>query len=109
MSSKQHLQSPGSSRDSAIIDYVSENQKTGTFGKKSISSQSQKDRAVDPRKLRDALTPIRETTYEEDTQQLDTQRGDKTSTVSVALTKAHTKVPDRKLREVNQAQRNTFI
>ncbi|XP_056018635.1 protein FAM227B-like isoform X2 [Ostrea edulis] len=105
MSSKQHLQSPGSSHDGAIIDYVSENQKPGTFGKKPISSQSQivKDRAVDPRKLRDALTPIRETTYEEDTQQLDTQRGDKTSTVSVALTKAHTKIPDRKSRESHPA------
>lgn len=101
VSSKNHLQSPGSSHDGAIIEYVSDSQKPGILGKKPSPSQSQtKDRALDPRKLRDALTPIRETTYEEDAQQLDTHRGDKTSTVSVALTKAPTKVPGRKMREV---------
>ncbi|XP_061167796.1 protein FAM227A-like [Saccostrea echinata] len=105
ISSKQHLQSPGSSHDGAIIDYVSENQRLGGYGKKPSPSGSQmgKERAVDPRKLRDALTPIRETTYEEDAQQLDTHRGDKTSTVSVALTKAPTKVPGRKLCESHPA------
>lgn len=104
VSSKHHLQSPGSSHDGAIIEYVSDSQKPGILGKKPSPSQSQtKDRAVDPRKLRDALTPIRETTYEEDAQQLDTHRGDKTSTVSVALTKAPTKVPGRKMRESHPA------
>ena len=103
VTSKPHLQSPGSSHDGTIIDYVSESQKPGIMGKKPSPSQS-KERAVDARKLRDALTPIRETTYEEDAQILDTQRGDKTSTVSVALTKAPTKIPGRRLREVRNIQ-----
>ncbi|XP_022312836.1 protein FAM227A-like isoform X1 [Crassostrea virginica] len=102
VTSKPHLQSPGSSHDGTIIDYVSESQKPGIMGKKPSPSQS-KERAVDARKLRDALTPIRETTYEEDAQILDTQRGDKTSTVSVALTKAPTKIPGRRLRESHPA------
>ncbi|OWF46101.1 hypothetical protein KP79_PYT05383 [Mizuhopecten yessoensis] len=72
-------QSPGSSQDGAIIDTVAEhqvvdNKRMGGMGKK----QS------DPRKIMDALTPIRETTLEDEHVKMKI----KTSNASVVMAKA---------------------
>ncbi|XP_033747543.1 protein FAM227B-like [Pecten maximus] len=71
-------QSPGSSQDGAIIDTVAEHQ---VVDNKRIGGMGKKQ--PDPRKLMDALTPIRETTLEDEHDKMDT----KTSNASVAMAK----------------------
>ncbi|XP_060082363.1 protein FAM227B-like [Ylistrum balloti] len=70
-------QSPGSSQDGAIIDTVAEHQ--GVDNKRTGGKKQ-----PDPRKIMDALTPIRETTLEEEHDKMDT----KTSNASVVMAKA---------------------
>ncbi|KAK3089795.1 hypothetical protein FSP39_006602 [Pinctada imbricata] len=118
ISSKLQAASPGSSQEGTLIDSVADYQKTSRRQSNAASSQTSrrtsvahpgggatKQRPVDARKLMDALTPIRETTLEEDQLHAEMKRseGNKTSTVSVALTKAPTKSTDKVVRESHPA------
>lgn len=100
VSSKLRVQSAESSTDGTIIDYIAESQKSagGQGSARKGQGSGSKQRPVDARKLYEALTPIRETTMEEDHEMMSEH---KPSNVSVTLTKAHSRVPERKQKEVS--------
>ncbi|KAJ8317999.1 hypothetical protein KUTeg_004229 [Tegillarca granosa] len=102
VSSKLRVQSAESSTDSTIIDYIADSQKStgGQGSARKGQGSGSKQRPVDARKLYEALTPIRETTMEEDHEMMSEH---KPSNVSVTLTKAHSRVPERKQTESHPA------